>query len=187
MISFTFSRTVASSFAFSVERRICSSSGLRGFWLGGDLKVTLLALKCEFRLKGSFGGVIFGLAFGDLLGFSNVSAPIAGLVLVLAEFGAERPFHVFRAAGGSLGVSFGEVWATCLGLGVLPRLGVRFLTGEWGILLVWRLLRVLVGDSLGSLVGLRLRLGESLLSRLTVRSGLARLDLSWSGVARRAP
>lgn len=131
-------------------------------------------------MKGSFWGDAFGLALGDLLGFSKVSAPIPGLDLVLEAFGAVRPFQVFLAAGGSFGVSLGDVCglATCFGLGVLPRLGVRVLTGEWGILLTCRLLMVLVGDSVGSRVGLRLKLGESLLSWLTTRSGLPRFDLS---------
>lgn len=66
----------------------------------------------------------------------------------------------------------------CLGLGVLPLLGVRFLTGECGILLACRLLIVLHGDSDVSRDTLRLLLGESLHSETIIRSGLPRLDLS---------
>lgn len=70
---------------------------------------------------------------GDLFGLSNVSAPIVGLDLVFVCVGAVLPLQVFLAVGGSFGVSFGDVCtgvAVCFGLGVLPRLGVRFLTGE---------------------------------------------------------
>lgn len=171
---------MASSLAVSADLRICSNSGLKGFWLGGDLRVALLALNGEFLLKASDCGAL-GLALGDLLGLSNVSAPIVGLALDLAWFGAVLPLQVFLAAGGSLGVIFGDVWTgfgVCFGLGVFPRLGVLFLTGEWGILLACRLLMVFVGDSVTWLVGLRLLLGESLLSLMTMRSGLPRLDFS---------
>lgn len=113
MIAFIFSRTVASSLALSADRKICSKRGLKCFWVwfwGGDLKVALLALRGEFLLKASdCTGVVLGFAFGDLFGLSKVSAPIIGLALVLAWFGAVRPPHVFLDVGGNLGVSFGEV------------------------------------------------------------------------------
>lgn len=111
MISFIFSSTDASSFAVSVDRKICSSNGLRDFWFGGERSVALLALKGEFRLKAS-DCVVFatlGFAFGDLLGLSNVSAPKAGLDFALGCVGPERPLQVLRAVGGSLGVSLGDV------------------------------------------------------------------------------
>lgn len=133
MMFFTFSSTVASSLAYFVDCRICSSNGVNGFCPGGDLKVTLLARRGEFLLKASEVGVIlFGLDFGDLLGLSNVSAPTVGRVLALAWFGADRPFHVFLVVGGNLGVDFGEVvrFGVCLGLGVFARDGVLARTGE---------------------------------------------------------
>lgn len=178
MISFIFSRTVASSFAVSADLNICSKSGLKGFWWLGDLNVALLALSGEFLLKASFWA--FGLALGDLFGFSNVSAPIVGLDLVFVWLGAARPPQVLRDVGGNFGANFGEdCWfAVCLGLGVLPLLGVRFLTGECGILLACLLLIVLTGDSEASRVGRRLLLGESLFSCTMMHSGLARLDFS---------
>lgn len=64
----------------------------------------------------------------------------------------------------------------CFGLGVFPRLGVLFLTGECGIREAWRFLIVL-GGSIGSREGLRLLLGESLFSVTTILSGLPRLLL----------
>lgn len=173
MISFIFSRTEASSFADSVDRKICSSKGLRAFWLGGERSVALLALRGEFRLKASDCVATLGLALGDL-GLSNVSAPIVGLALALDCPGPVRPLHVFRADGGSFGVSLGEVWtglAVCFGLGVFPLLGVLFLTGECGILVACR--RTVFGDSCRKLL-----LGELLLSSTMMRSGLPRLDLS---------
>lgn len=128
-----------------------------------------------------------GFALGDLLGFSKVSAPNVGLAFVFVAVGAVRPLHVFLDDGGNLGVNFGDVWtglAVCFGLGVLPRLGVRFLTGECGILLAGRLLTVL-GDSTSFI--LRLLLGESLLSVTIIRSELLRIDLSSTELVFRPP
>lgn len=130
--------------------------------------LTLLARSGVFLLKLSVCGSL-NLSFGDLFGLSKVSVVIEGLDLFLVWFGAVRPLHVFLVEGGSFGAAFVEVcW--CFGLVSEPRLGVRFLTGEWGIRLGGRLRKVFVGDSEVSL--LRLRLGESLLSWLTARSGL---------------
>lgn len=140
--------------------------------------MALLALRGEFLLKGSFWAGL-GLFFGDLLGFSNVSAPMAGLAFVFAWFGAVLPPQVLREVGGNLGASFGEDWfGVCFGLGVFALLGVLFRTGECGMRDACLLLTVLTGDGAGSRAGRRLLLGESLFSWETMHSGLARLDLS---------